>query len=471
MKIISENNYNNLLQYYLQGCNDNKSLQRLMYLLMTRNHAPYTKNPSLEQVTKAYKEIVEDKNLQELVDKSENWDVKKDGSYDKLNKEFNDVITEKNAEESDYQEFIGPNDTKTCKECKEMLHKIICISGKDKRFMSYDEFLKKHPLHFGCRHSLLPVSKERLKTIQAMNTENYHDVNLYTGFYSEENEYDNIPEDMQGTLCKQDYNFDLETLVLLTPIGNFYGWNNNEKKSVEEVIDDTALTNLVNNFNEEILVDKDHSSCRPPDTRDSSAMGWITELKYIKDLGNMNGLYAKIRWTKEGIKLVRDKIYRYLSPVWSLDSDNKPYKLISVALTNRPAIKTGIPIINTKPLEENEMTKEEIIQLVKDTIIAIEKEKENINKKEEVKETEDAVKEAEPVQNEEVKEIEKEKETSKQEEKIPEEKTTEEKLEEKKEVIKEEILNSESKPEIIDWKTQAINLHGEDFWNFLKKNK
>lgn len=457
MKLVDPKNYSNLLQLYKSGFDDNKSLERLIYLLMARNGANYSK-PKLKDVKEAYSEVVEDKHLQELVDKSENWDVDKDGDFDKLNKEFNDVITEKNADESDYQEFTGPNDSKTCEECKKMLGKIICISGKDKRFMSYADFLKKHPLHFNCRHVLLPIDKEKVTEKQAMNTEEFNDKYFYTGFCSDENDYNEIPEDMKNILKPQDYNFDLDTYVLLSPYGNYYGYSNEDKTSVEEIVDEDACLNLANNFNDEVLVDIDHGSCKPPESRDSRAAGWVTSIKNVNNLGNLNGIYANIRWTNEGKKLVLDKTYRYLSPVWSLDDNNRPIKLISVALTNKPAIKTGKPIINTQPTLENDMSKEEIIELIKQTVLDIEKSKEEQDKQEEIKEEKMAVEEVaneEPAKTEEIK-------TEIKEEKDPEAK--------KPEVIKEEVLNTEAKPEIQTWQEKAMQLHGQEFFDYLKKN-
>lgn len=65
----------------------------------------------------------------------------------------------------------------------------------------------------------------------------------------------------------------------------------------------------------------------------SPARGWIVELEARGD-----GIWGRVEWTTEGRKLVEEKNYGFLSPVF-LHSKGKPHKvgqLLRVALTNDP---------------------------------------------------------------------------------------------------------------------------------------
>ena len=153
--------------------------------------------------------------------------------------------------------------------------------------------------------------------------------------------------------------------------------------------------------------------------------------------------------------------------------------MTSVALTNKPSQMGRIePIINNSPNEEKiimEMTKDELVSLIKDTITNMnscseQKDKEIVNscqdgedKKEvavnaETTDTETSI--TEPVTKEEpgVKTV-----VDKQ---VVEEKT------EHVEVIKEEVLNNA--PTIgtdISGKAEWENLHGKEFWAWYKKHQ
>lgn len=140
----------------------------------------------------------------------------------------------------------------------------------------------------------------------------------------------------------------------------------------------------------EILVDKDHASCRSPNERSTEAMGWAYDFKVVSELGNLNGLYCKIKWTKEGRELAESRTYRFLSPVWTLDEKNRPKAIVSIGLTNRPAIK-AMPIINTLPEEPKEKTmKEKLLELLNKAVEDIAK---TLDETEKVEEKKDEVKE------------------------------------------------------------------------------
>lgn len=164
-----------------------------------------------------------------------------------------------------------------------------------------------------------------------------------------------------------------ETEVLVVPKGEFYG-SDSKGNPIPESIDEQVIDNLEAQLQgKELLVDKDHSSVKEGTDRDTSAMGWMHSFKK-----GVEGLWAKIRWTNIGRNLVENRVFRFLSPVFTLKGD-KPTNMLNVALTNQPAFQEKAkPIINNQPTMETitmEMTKEELIELIKQTIIDLKKEK------------------------------------------------------------------------------------------------
>lgn len=278
--------------------------------------------------------------------------------------------------------------------------------------------------------------------------------------------------------------------VMIAPIGGFTG-SDKEGNPVEQNFTEDALEQIANNLNasgKEILLDKDHASTRNGLDRDTQSLGWFSRF-IVKPL---KGLFASLKLTKTGRELIENREYRHVSPVFTLDENNTPIQLISVAATNTPAIQ--IPdniILNNKPdnTEEIEMTKEEIVELIKNTVADMKKaETDDEETKEEIKEevkeeTTEETSTKEEVENtcsetkEEVKnECSETKEEVKNEQsdetdETKEEDIKEEKKEEKKEeVIKEEVLNQSPSTTIPttdpEWKT----LSGKAFFDWCAKH-
>ena len=64
------------------------------------------------------------------------------------------------------------------------------------------------------------------------------------------------------------------------------------------------------------------------------AGGWIKELVLKSD-----GIFAKVEWTKKARNYLKNREYRYLSPVVLVrKKDHKASQLHSVALTNIPSL-------------------------------------------------------------------------------------------------------------------------------------
>lgn len=90
----------------------------------------------------------------------------------------------------------------------------------------------------------------------------------------------------------------------------------------------------------DIVIDYEHQTLR--DTQ-APAGGWIKELILKKD-----GIFARVEWTDRAKNYLRNKEYRYLSPVVLVrNKDKKAFQLHSVALTNTPAINGMTPVVNS----------------------------------------------------------------------------------------------------------------------------
>lgn len=305
----------------------------------------------------------------------------------------------------------------------------------------------------------------------ADSTTNIKDQFLYTGF---------VDQDLENETGLGTYDFG-QTLVMLAPMGTFQGYS--DGKAIDEIVDEQALDAIVDEYQSnpnERLLDIDHKSMRVPEDRDTTAAGWIYDITAVKSLGVMNGLYGKVKWTDVGRKLVESRQYRFISPVFSIDESGRPTKLINAALTNRPAMATINPILNTDPetkQDEIDMTKEEVVELIKTTLSEMnkaeekpaeddventcEKQAENECATEDVKFEEQT--EEKPVENEDVKVEEK---------KVDEDVKVDEKKVDEDEVIKEEVLNTAPTIGVdINTGNKWKNLHGEEFFKYISEHK
>lgn len=260
------------------------------------------------------------------------------------------------------------------------------------------------------------------------------------------------------------------TEVQVATIGTVIG-SDVEGNPVEQHFTEESLQKIAENTTDEILVDAEHQSEKGGTTE---AKGWLSKLNFVPG----KGLFGSIKWTDIGRKLVENRVFRWLSPSWLIDKvTREPVAMTSVALTNKPSQMGRIdPIINQEPLKEKltmDITKEELIDIIKDVVVnycsekkeeevkneVVEQPKAEETKEETVEQTKQEVVDAEPM-------VEDTKETK------PVAIVIEEtKVEEKKEVIKEETLNSA--PTIgtdISGKAEWENLHGKEFFDWYKKH-
>lgn len=268
--------------------------------------------------------------------------------------------------------------------------------------------------------------------------------------------------------------------VHLVPIGDFKG-SDKDGNPIDEHITKESLEQIAEKLNsgDEVLCDIDHQSCKPGVDRDSKAAGWFH--KFIVD--PVKGLFANLKLTKKGREIVENREYRYTSPVFTLDENGNPNDIHSVALTNVPAFKGHIsPILNSEPNSNEkesikmEITKEELIDLIKRTVNEMNVKKE-INEEirdiqEEIVENSCGEKKEEVVENscvEKQEEVKNEETVPETKEEVKEEVKVEDEPKEEKEVIKIETLNSAPIPTISqepEWKS----LHGKAFFDWYAKH-
>lgn len=90
----------------------------------------------------------------------------------------------------------------------------------------------------------------------------------------------------------------------------------------------------------DLVIDYEHQTLEGVQ---APAAGWIKNLSYKVN----DGIYATVEWTEKAKEYLKNKEYRYLSPViLKRKEDGKAVQLHSVGLTNTPAIDGMEAIIN-----------------------------------------------------------------------------------------------------------------------------
>lgn len=147
-----------------------------------------------------------------------------------------------------------------------------------------------------------------------------------------------------------------ESVVQIAEIGRVMG-SDIDGNPVEQELDEESLKKLADKLNasgREVLVDRDHASSKPGLDRDTSAQGWASEFEVREG----QGLFGKIRWSDIGKKLVENRVFRWLSPVFKIGSDKKPVDMQAIALTNTPSQMLLKPVLNQSADEESIENKE-----------------------------------------------------------------------------------------------------------------
>ena len=155
-------------------------------------------------------------------------------------------------------------------------------------------------------------------------------------------------------MCSDTNLADAPKEIKVIPLGNVHSVKG------DFVVDDESVKLIMQRFKERginIVIDYEHQTLMDIQ---APAGGWITELYPGKD-----AIMAKVAWTPKAEQYLKNKEYKYLSPVVLVRKyDNRAIELHSVALTNTPAID-GMFSINKNGIEEEEtMDLKELAKLI-----------------------------------------------------------------------------------------------------------
>lgn len=165
--------------------------------------------------------------------------------------------------------------------------------------------------------------------------------------------------------------------VQVSVVGEVYG-SDLEGNPVRQNITEESLAKIAEDLNaskSQVLVDQDHGSSIPGVGRKSRAIGWLSNF-----WTNAKGLFAKMFLTPFGKQLVEGREYRYLSPTFTIDGNGTPIALQAAGAVNLPAMESIKPLINSKPEEEMltmDISKEELVTLIKETVAGMKAEAQN----------------------------------------------------------------------------------------------
>lgn len=176
-----------------------------------------------------------------------------------------------------------------------------------------------------------------------------------------------MQEEKTNSMQLQDTIDNGESVVQIAEIGKVVG-SDIDGNPVEQELDEESLKKLADKLNasgREILVDRDHASSKPGLDRDTSAQGWASEFEVREG----QGLFGKVKWSDIGKKLVENRVFRWLSPVFKLGSDKKPVDMQAIALTNTPSQILLKPVLNQAAGEETaeEVEKQEELKQEEET--------------------------------------------------------------------------------------------------------
>lgn len=186
---------------------------------------------------------------------------------------------------------------------------------------------------------------------------------------------------MSADLTNMSAPFANTSLVQLVPVGTWKGYKNHETGEKQTfTITPDHISQMAKNFNElgrDEVLDYEHQTLSG---QQAPAAGWI---KKVYDRGK-EGLWGMVEWTAKAIEYLRNKEYKYLSPVFSLNStDAETGKdigatLQSAALTNDPFFSNLKPVVatnqnnadyfigaNTYPIQEEKSMKTFISKVCK----------------------------------------------------------------------------------------------------------
>lgn len=125
-------------------------------------------------------------------------------------------------------------------------------------------------------------------------------------------------------------------------------------------LDESGADSVIKIFkkrNLELYFDYDHKSLNPETPEQGKAAGWFGLQKRI------DGIWVTdIKWTESAAEYLRNREYRYFSPVLKTRDGGRVYRLVNVALTNLPATDQLEPLMQLQ--EDTDL--EELDSIIRD---------------------------------------------------------------------------------------------------------
>jgi phage I-like protein len=133
--------------------------------------------------------------------------------------------------------------------------------------------------------------------------------------------------------------------VRLLPMGGFASNDGRPAPNMQWTLNDGGAARIVNYWNtvpEQMVIDYEHQTQKAEfNGLPAPAAGWAIKLEARSD-----GVYARIDWTAEAAGFIKNKQYRYISPVFSYDGNTGEVLMLHMAaLTNSPGL-TGLTELN-----------------------------------------------------------------------------------------------------------------------------
>jgi phage I-like protein len=134
-------------------------------------------------------------------------------------------------------------------------------------------------------------------------------------------------------------------------------WGEHLTEKGRFVLDADSMAEVIAEFEgraADMVVDYEHQTLSGGE---APAAGWITRLLNRGE----RGLWAEVRWTPRAEEYLRNREYRYLSPVFiKRAGDDRVVRLVNVALTNQPAIDAMEAVVNKGALPPDTGKEEEM---------------------------------------------------------------------------------------------------------------
>lgn len=91
-----------------------------------------------------------------------------------------------------------------------------------------------------------------------------------------------------------------------------------------------------------LLIDFSHQSMAAAGSTAGTAAGWVVEMQARDD-----GLWGRVEWTPAGRKALKNKDYRYLSPVFRHTANGTITSILNAGLVNNPNLSDLAPVLNS----------------------------------------------------------------------------------------------------------------------------